>query len=205
MEKGVGYSILLAILFLLPVCANATTIDFYNDGTIVDGNYFDQVNIWNDATVDMTGGYVASCDTFDTSVLNYLDGGIQWGVTHENSILNVYSGYDTDFQLENCSKVFLHNGSLNFQVSFTSGSDNAILHIYGYDLNYTPSVIGSIDGYWESNQVFNFNIMVRHSADVTPTIILHEIPEPSTFCILGLLALFMRKRGDAFLQRTNKL
>ncbi|MCX5633176.1 MAG: hypothetical protein NTW93_05855 [Phycisphaerae bacterium] len=187
-------SILLAILFLLPVCAKALVIkDFNEDGTITDSNYFDVVNIWNIATVDMIGGYVTSCYLYDTAILNYTDGDIQSIVAGENSTVNVHSDYDTAYSLYDYSKVYLHNGSSGFlQLLIVSG--NAQLHIYGYDLVYTPDDPGSpdfVDGYWEASHQ-SFHMGVRYAGGITPQIFLHEIPEPCSGLLLASLILLIK-------------
>jgi hypothetical protein len=195
----------IAILLSLSLQANATPVDanIYSDTTIVDGDEYGTVNIYDSldvppvqTTVDMTGGSIANCYIYDTAILNYMAGEIVWLVTRENSTVNVHSDYDYGFQLEDSSKVFLHNGDSNFQIAFASGSDNAQLHIYGYDLIYTPGSPGFADGYWETNK--DFHIIIRASADVTPTIILHEIPEPCSgllFATLIFIAKFKQKWG----------
>jgi hypothetical protein len=189
---------ILAIL-LLPVCANATTMDFYTDGTITDNNVFDTVNVWDTATVDMSGGNVVTSIIHDTATLNYTSGEIQFIITYGNSTVNVNSDYSTDFQLEDNSKVFLYNGSSNFQAFLIDNpqiAGNPQVHIYGYNFVYTPYHPDMIflDGYWENNQNFHFIIRLAQGTSPQNSIFLHEIPEPSTLSLLGLLILFMRKR-----------
>lgn len=196
----------LTIVFLIFICgafAQATVVDanIYSDTTIQAGDEYGTVNIYDSldtppiqTTVTMTGGSIANCHIYDTAILNYTDGEIVWLVAHGNSIANIHSDYDYGFQLEDSSKIFLHNGASNLGASFTSGSDNAQLHIYGYNLIYTlatPSSPGLVDGYWENNQVFHF--VIRASTDVTPTVILHEIPEPLTFILLATGGILLRK------------
>jgi hypothetical protein len=102
-------SILLAIL-LLPVCANATTIDFYTDGTIVDGNHFDTVNVWNDANVTMTGGWAFYCNLYDSSKFNTYGGDAGVLYTHQNSQAWLYANDSVGADIYDQSVVHLFNG-----------------------------------------------------------------------------------------------
>lgn len=171
------FLILTAIVPLFAIAVNATPVDLdiYSNRTITDGEVYGAVNVYNSA------------------VLNYLDGEIVWLVAHDHSIVNVHSAYGTDFQLEDNSKINLHSGGLDFQVSFTSGSDNSELHIYGYDLTYVPDVIGILEGSWDGIEMFR--VLVRHSANVEPNVILHEIPEPTSGLIFISLVLMARLKN----------
>lgn len=195
------WKIILAIL-LLPVCAKALIMRDFNDhetGTIQTGDYYDIVNIWDSATVNMSGGQASSCYVNDAATLNYMDGVIWWMVASENSTVNVHSDYDTGIQLEDSSKVYLHNGDSGFlQILIVSG--NAQLHIYGYDLIYTPDDPGSpdfVDGYWEDSHQ-SFNMRVRYAGGITPQVILHEIPEPCSFGLIGFGFFIVRRTIKTF-------
>jgi hypothetical protein len=187
-------SILLAILILLPVCANATTMDFYTDGWITDGNNFETVNVWNDANVTMTGGYTLYCNLYNSSAFNFYDGDIGLFSTYQSAIVNVFADDDSGFDIYNQSQIHLFNGG-NGSSAFIY--DDAELHIYGYNLKYIVGGPDQVVGFWPDYQ--SFSILIRNSprGALRDNVFLHEIPEPSTLSLLGLLTLFIRrKRGE---------
>ena len=208
MNKGLT-KIILAILLLLPLCANATPIDvnIYSDETIEDGDVYGTVNIYDtppdQTTVTMTGGDIEYCNIYDTANLNFSGGEILLVATYNNSKATINaSTAGGGFELYDYSQVHLYDAGnfTNVQIF-----DNAELHVYGYDFSYDPSTTGTreIYGTWENGQ--SFKIALRQPSDYDPytQVILHEIPEPSTISILGLLVLLVRKRGDRFLSRVK--
>jgi hypothetical protein len=72
----IGYWLPAILFTFLPLCVNATTIDFYTDGTIQSGDYYNFVTLHDFATVTMTGGIVNGVRAFDTSVFNFQSGTI---------------------------------------------------------------------------------------------------------------------------------
>jgi hypothetical protein len=174
MKKGTGVLILLAFL-LLPFCANAVVIkNFYTNGVIVDGNNFDQVNIWNNSTVEMIGGIITNTiNTYNTSTLNVADGIFQGGALTfirmwDSSILNLSGG------LYNHTWIYPGAGTVN---------------IYGRDLNWTIDSEKRLHGYWADNTEF----LITFARIENANIILHEIPEPFTISLLLIGILGVRK------------
>jgi hypothetical protein len=187
------WKIIFAVLFLVPVCAKATTIDFNENGTITDGNVFDTVNIWDNANVTMTGGVVAFCNTYNSGILNYNDGDLHFLYTYQTSQAWLYANESTECRIYDQSIVHLYNGGL---VASALIYDDAELHIYGYNLEYIIGGPDMVEGFWPDNQFFS--IFIRNSPEgaLRDNVFLHEIPEPSTLSLLGLFVLFTRKRGD---------
>jgi hypothetical protein len=163
----------------LPLCANATTIDFYTDGTIQSGDNYDQVNIWDTAMVNMTGGDVTRwISVFDASTLLLSGGSIQ------------------DLQLSYSGIAVLTGGNITGTLS-TAGT--SVVHIYGKNFNFTPNYSngpGWITGDWADGS--SFSIYYRNYEPFPGThLFLHEIPEP---CTLGLVSL-----GVFILRRNIKI
>lgn len=183
-------SILLAIL-MLPVCANA--IDFYEDGWITEGNSFDTVNVWNDANVLMTGGEAFYCNLYNSSRFNFYDGDIGVFSTYNSAIVNVFADDNPGFYINGQSQVHLFNGGF---VNNAMIYDDGQLNIYGYNLQYIIGFCDRIFGLWPDNQSFEIAIRNSDMGALKDNVFLHEIPEPSTLSLLGLFALFIRKRGN---------
>jgi hypothetical protein len=188
MKTRKGISILLAIL-LLPVGAYA--YDFYEDGTITDGNGFNTVNVWNDANVIMTGGEVEYCNIYETATLNYLDGDILLLTTNNSATAIVYASKADRFDLYNDSKIFLYNSADIVNIGIFDVT--AQLHVYGYGfiidhfnkMGGIPYYNGLIHGYW-SDGTDDFQLQIRYTPEPFPqnNIILHTIPEPATLLLL---------------------
>ena len=121
--------IIFAILFLLPVCANAIiTKDFYYDGQIVDGDYFNKVNVWNTATVNMTGGSVPdNVIVHNSATFNFSGGNPGWISALDNSTANITGGFSAVSVGDNATG----NISGNANVADASTGGSGTLNIYG--------------------------------------------------------------------------
>ena len=201
-------TIIFAIL-LMPICANAMVVDvnFYSDATIENGDVYGKVNIYDtppdQTTVTMTGGDISYVNIYDTANLNCSGGEILLVTTYNNSKATINSDSGAGFDLYNNSQVHLYGGGFSNSALIY---DNAELHIYGYYLEYIIAGPDWVEGFWQPNDLF-FRIFIRNSpyGTLRNNIFLHEIPEPSTFSIMVLLALFARRRGDRFLSKVKRL
>jgi hypothetical protein len=166
--------ITFATLTLMPVCTNATSIDFYADDRIGNGDNFDFVNIWNNATIEMTGGIVKyRIDTYNTSTLNISGGDVPYIDLHDASIVNLSGG--------------LHIASDGLQHCWIYPSTGTV-NIYGRDLAW---IINSqnVHGYWSDGSEF----LITFARIANATINLHEIPEPATALLLCIGVTLLRK------------
>jgi hypothetical protein len=177
-------------ILLLPVCANATTIDFYNNGTITDDDVFDTVNIWDSANVTMTGGDVFWCYTHNTSTFTYYGGYGDLSVIlmYDTSIVRNYADWTPTMELYGNSQMHIYNGHIGSSVSIY---DDAQLHVYGYSLSFTYP---EINGFWPDGQHFSFYIR-NTGGEFNPDeqVFLHEIPEPTTLLLFGIGTFLLRK------------
>lgn len=165
--------LILAVLFVCAVCVNATTMDFYTDGEIVDGNVFGTVNIWDGVTVDMYGGVVTALNAKSVSTFNMYNGSVSSILCGNGSLAHLYGG--------NINTI-IHGGEV---------------HIYGYDFVWTLGdpipQRGVLTGKWEDSTPFSINM--RDIMPNDPYVVLHEIPEPATLFVLGL-GYFLIKRKN---------
>jgi len=190
MKKLLKRRILFVFAFLfLPVCANATTIDFYTDGTIQSGDTYSTVNVWNTATVGMIGGQTFYCNVYNTALFNYTGGDVSCISAYDASIIDIDTAITPTLYLYEQSKVYLHNGGAGASILMY---DNAQLHIYGYNLEYEDSASPNwVTGYWENGQQFQIYLRNIYDYDTTQ-VVLHEIPEPIILSLFGVGVFFIR-------------
>jgi hypothetical protein len=191
MKKLVGA--IFAIL-LLPVYVYA--YDFYDDGWITDGNVFDTVNIYNDANITMTGGEVGTLDSYNYSHLGLTNGFISvWLDGHNSSIIEMSGGYVGHVALMDSSIMHWSGGNIDGYISIR---DDAILHVYGKDFLYVAGGgygFGWLSGHWANGS--DFTILFRHLPEPFPpesSVILHIIPEPCTFGLIGFGFFILRRK-----------
>jgi hypothetical protein len=199
------YLLPVILITFLPFCANATTIDFYTDGTIQSGNSYDKVKIWNTATVDMTGGSAESVWTYDSSCFNIQNGNVSLVVSSQNtSTIKIYGGSIGSLQLVDYSVVHIFGGSISGSLGVMV--DTAIAHIYATNFtvapkNGYPSNGWLITGNWDDATNTPFTIWSRNNTLPMPgtagsQVILHIVPEPITlsFLLIGLVGI-KKNRG----------
>jgi hypothetical protein len=206
--------IVFAIL-LLPVCAQATGIDFYSDGTIQDGNNYDHwssydyIALHDSATVTMTGGKISIMfDAYDYSNFNLQDGLAEEGALrfhgfstatmiggtmtsgfnmYDNSVINITGGTLAGFDIMDSAVANLYGGQIGGLYSHN------IVNIYGKNIVIEPygTTDKYIHGLWGDGTPFSF--FALRAVPYNSQFIIHEIPEPAVISLLLMGFLGVRK------------
>jgi len=191
----------IAILIVTASVTQGAILDIYADDTIQNGDVYDTVNIYDSldtplvqTNVDMTGGEITYLNVYDTASFNSYDGDLSFLYVYENATATINNlNYIAAIELHNSASLYMHGGvsSLSIQIF-----DDAELHVYGYDFEYDPSIIGtnSVSGFWENGEAFVVGLRQPSDYDPYTQVILHEIPEPLTFMLLLSGSLWLKKK-----------
>ena len=135
--------------------SHATTIAFYSDGVIQEGDTYDIVEVYDtppvQTTVNMTGGAVGNPGYPDTGLFAYdsstvnIAGGYSYHLyTHDSSTANISGGLVGDWDLDggtsiaayDSSTINVYDGSLLTGGTFTFFElfDSSELNVYGADI-----------------------------------------------------------------------
>ena len=146
-----------AVILLLVSEAWATSISFYEDGVIQEGDVYDYVGLFNDSTVHMTGGIVTfTLAAWDSSTVN-VSAGILGGLgslefstlnlsgdmeadtpgVSDSGTLNMFGGNVGLIEAWNYSTVNLHGGIISEYLQ-AYGTEDLVISIYGYGFEYDP-------------------------------------------------------------------
>jgi hypothetical protein len=199
---------ILILVFLLPALCHATTVAFYTDGVIQDGDVYDYVSVYNNAKVDMSGGTVSEILTaYSSSTINISGGILNILDSWDSSILtlvgnpqinelgvsfsgraNIFGGTINFLKVGSSNPVNLYDGIISDYLLATS-----TVNIYGYDFQYNPLAGdyrgGQLTGFWMDDTPFSIDLYYDDTPGGVPVdtyahIVL--IPEPATLLLLGL-------------------
>ncbi len=217
--KTKSITILSAAVILLGVSeAWATSIAFYEDGVIQEGDVYSEVAVFNNAKVDMTGGVVTiQFTTWGSSTANVSGGILEALVSVETSTLNLsgdaqidslgvsdsgftnmYGGTVGSMKAWNHSTVNLYGGIISEYLE-AYGTEDLVISIYGYGFEYDPLAGdyrgGQLTGFWLDDTPFSIDLYYEDEPsgpliDTWSHIML--IPEPATILLLGLGAIDIR-------------
>lgn len=164
-------TVLFVVMYGIPLFAE--TYHIYDDMTM-DGGVFDIIHVHNDAIIDVTNGDIVELWGLDTSLINFLRGEVDLLVASQSSNAN------------------LRGGDINILVA----SEQESVHIYGTQFSYiqegTNPLRGTLSGFWADGQ--DFSIYLRDCTPITGKIVLHEIPEPSTYMLLTFSVLYKLRK-----------
>ena len=186
----------IMILGGLLCCGGLTqAIDFYSNGSIVEGDNFDIVNVWNAATVNMTGGSVTSfLNLHNNSNFNASGGEIINHVSTFDYSSIVFSGGNShiDIATNNTSTIYIYGGLLTAVIA---AFDSSAVNVYGYGFTMAP-VGDSYDltGYFQDGTSFSYYL---RGPTTYPLVTLHTVPEPASVAILLLGFLTLRAKKNA--------
>jgi len=181
-------TMMAVLLLLLASQLQAIDVDFYINGVIESGDNYEVVNVWNEAIVDMSGGYLARLRTHDFSTINIYDGNVHQGISSlHSSTVNIYGGILTLDYLDILYSSMLNIYGGDLLVGNSPGfSESSTVNIYGYDFNYGSN---RLTGFLSDGSPFIFNELPFDEYSR-----MNLIPEPVSVLLLSLGIIFLRKR-----------
>ena len=180
-------------ILLLPVCSNATTIDFndHDIGTIQASDNYDQVTLHDFAIVNMLGGNVYSVFSYNSSTFNMQNGDISgWITLRDTSNLTTSGGFVEALEVYDSAVASMSGGNITRLATGPLGT--GVVHIYGknFELNFGGGWL--IEGNWADETPFAIHYRSDSSTPMpgspNSNIFLHTIPEPMTmaFLLIGI-------------------
>jgi len=131
------------------------------------GGTIKELGVYNNSTMCITNGEVYQLFSFDTSVTNFYGGQIGMVIAKENSIINIYDGSFSSLGAIGDSVINLSAYNVVF--------DSSAGYLYGY--------------YYSDNSYFTISMNADSYAHV------NIIPEPTTFMLLVISGLVLRKKA----------
>jgi hypothetical protein len=196
-EVVIMHKIRIAILVVVVLAGagrvEATVVEFREDWLIHEGDEYDQVHVYDDATVGITGGRVLDLYANDSSTVNLFDGEVLWLYGSDSSRIYMYGGsIDRALTLTGSSVASLYGGMSDVEIRIF---DSGIVRFYGYGFEFEPTGAsgksGMLSGYWLDGASFS-GIYLRNLPEPFPGTQVVLIPEPASFLLLSLGGLILR-------------
>jgi hypothetical protein len=171
------------------------TLDAYNESTInITSGIINTLNSWESSHVNVFGGSIYALDAYDTSTVNvWASGAVDVVVAHGSAFVDMSGGSVGRIGATEFGTVRLAGGLVADNLS---ADGSGVIDVYGYDLSKVGTGghygFGFVSGQWQSHTGFNIDLM---ESTTYSRVVLHEIPEPSTFSlIIASILLFRKKR-----------
>ena len=163
--------ILLALASFVLVGPLSAAIDFYEDGTVIEGDDFSSVRVYSDAAVDVLGGNVDLLETNDTSLTGIYGGSVGMLSARDLSTVNLFGG--------------------EIRQGFQVFHDTASINVYARDhRTYVDNDRIFLEGTWEDGGAFLFYFYRTTELPQNVTI----VPEPISLLLLGSGFLLVQRR-----------
>ena len=187
--------ILLLMSFIIGIglTANAAIIWDITGGTesIGSGDFYDEVNIYNDASVDMGGGQVVNLWTYNTSDFLITDGTISGGMQINNtSLITIQGGSIDSLVVNDSATVNISGGNIAHQLGINSDAE-VNYHVLDYEFDDQVDIGGIFSGHWENDSAFSIEFRTQESWETVNVIL---VPEPLTSSLLLMWLFFIRRK-----------
>jgi len=203
-------AIVCVIAVLFPSQSDA--VIFTDDGIIQDGDKYQDVLIYDDATVHMFGGAVSNdlavfgtfnlfggttTDIFNHGSVNVYGGEIDYmggnyaGGTY-SIMMNIYGGIIREglgIGVGRFATLNIYGGDINTRLSIATDPE-ASANIYGYAFQYDPDS-AILTGFLADDNPFTLTEVDAAEYD---HLNLYTIPEPGTVLLLGLGVVMLRRK-----------
>jgi len=189
--------IVAAGLLLLAAATAQATIrrDIYSDAVIQPGNEYDVVNLYEDATVGMTGGKVQySLYTKDSSTLNLFDGEVSFLCVYDSSRLYMYGGQiRRSLALSGSGAASVFGGIIGPEIQIY---DSGVLTVHGYAFEWQAFTSLGTEGFLSGNLLDGtpFRAHLRTLPEPFPGSYVVLVPEPGTLLIFSIGGLILLGR-----------
>ena len=172
-----GIMAIFAAVMLLGVCPVQADTEWYSGHHVItdDNEPFGEIYIYNSVTLDILGGDIYKLETFNTTDVNILGGEMDVLAAWDYSIIDIYGGLLETLGSYEDSSVYLY-------------AYDVIYHPTGWE--HDPDKAWMEGKYCSDDTPFSFNL---GGQDVYSHITV--IPEPTTFLLLCLGLLFLRKQN----------
>lgn len=194
--KGIPIIIFVVCTLVAAGKVQATIVEFYDDWIIQEGDQYDEVYIYGDATIGVTGGSVGDLYAKESSTVNLFDGMVYLLGASDSSTVYIYGGQiKLALSVRGSSVASLFGSTINT----ISILDSGIVRIYGTGFQWERSgggaESGCLSGCWLDGT--GLTIYFRDLPEPFPGSHVALIPEPCTFLLLSLGGFILRRRNSS--------
>ncbi len=148
-----------------------------------------EVWLLNDASADITGGYIGNLLCYDISSVDVFEGGdIDFFKPLDTSLVNIHGGTVNILAARNSSDTYIYDGSVN--IIDAMGESTITLYVGTYDWDPTGGQFqdGLLTGTWLSGGV-GFSIELLGPETIGH---IHFVPEPSSITLIVIGSIIFR-------------
>lgn len=167
----------------------------------ISSGYFGDKSLYNDDTLNMTGGWgegIAMSGTSEATIWNTDSQGILDISAGSSSLLNIYGGTIGTIELTNYNTTVLKGGNIGTLISVQEvyedggmGIHIPMTTLYVSEWSYNDTTM-LLTGKWQD--LTDFSIQLEDKYSISTFDNLAFIPEPCSLVLFGLASLVLRKR-----------
>ncbi len=168
----------------------------FGDTIFIDSGVHDNIELYQDDNLIMTGGSVSYLDMFEDSTAEVSNGQTVYFFMYDYSVSYFYGGELSYLALGENAETHLYNVQIGSLLS--AHSENVEINVYGNSFQYEPTGgqkgDGLISGYWGNGTAFSISLYNQDDIVTYDKINFINIPEPFSLVLFSLSGLFQLKK-----------
>jgi len=188
MKRGIQITVMLALVFILCVCNSKAEIIWDSGHHEFSEGFEGEVWLLNDATADITGGWIGNLLCYDSSAVDVFETSeIDLIKPFDSSIAQIHTGTINKLFAVGSSNTTIYGGSLNVIQAVDTSEIFLYVSSYAWDPLGGSREGGLLTGFWlDSMNSFSIELQTEGVIDH-----LNFIPEPSTITIMAIGGLML--------------